>query len=349
MVDKKTKILGAAVLLAVVIIGIALSAGVFSGKGGNAQNKDAIGNSVAAEKKYDIIRLPNTLVDGAFIAEEKGFFEEQNIKIEWTGKQAHGPAAIVSVVAGQNDAAGSISTAMISAIAQGSKLKIIATTTSSTKELPLFRYLVLDKSSLTGKATEFIGKKVVASPSTITWYPLVVYLKRNGVDYNKVEYVTLPSPLATEQAFLEGQVDAIAASEISPPGSKLASQGGVRFLPGITDYEVLNISQIGGWAMREDFLETNPDLVRRFIAAVSKGYEWGNTHPNEALEILNRRNEVPKEYQQYQKYRPVPADALVEGNSIQKWIDIMVEFGQLKEGQVKAEDVYTNDYNPNKK
>jgi ABC-type nitrate/sulfonate/bicarbonate transport system substrate-binding protein len=334
MTGKNVKIIGIIVVL-VAILGIISATGLFSG---NPAIKD--------EKKPDIIRLPNTLVDGAFIADEKGFFEEQNIKIEWTGKQAHGPAAIVSIVAGQNDAGSSISTAMINAIAQGSKLKIVLGQSKSTAELPLFRYMVPENSSITGKPQDFIGKKVVASPTTITWYPLVLYLKRNGVDYNKVEYITLPSPLAIEQAIKQGQVDVIGASESSPPGSKLIAEGGYRFLPGITDFEVLGIPQIGGWAMREDFIEKNPDLTKRFIAALVKAYNWGNSNPVEAQEILNRRNEYPAQFWEFQKYRPVPENGLVDGGSIKKWIDIMVEFGQLKEGQVKPEDVYTNEFNP---
>jgi sulfonate transport system substrate-binding protein len=299
---------------------------------------------------YDIIRLANTLVDGAFIAEEEGFFKENHIKIQWTGKQAHGPAAIVSLVAGQNDAAGSISTAMILAIAQGTKLKIVAAQTKSSDSLPLYRYLVQDKSAITGKAGDFVGKKEVASPTTIAWYPLVVYLKRHGVDYRQVNFITLPSPLANEQAIRQGEVDIIGGSEITPPASKLLSEGGFRFLDTITDFGILKIPQIGGWAMREDFIKKNPDLTRRFVASLAKAYDWSNAHPDSAQRILNRRNEIPAAYLEYQKiWRPVPSSALVDGESIRKWIDILVEFGQLDSGKVRAEEVYDNSFNPSYK
>ena len=218
---------------------------------------------------FDVIRLPNSIADGAHVADEKGFFAKHRIRIDWTGKQAHGPAGVVSLVAGQNDAAGSISTAMIIARSNGSKIKIIATSSSSSKEAPLFRYIVKDGSPISGKPSDFIGKKVVANPTTITWYPLVLFLKRAGLDYHEVEFVSLPSPLATEQALRQGEVDIIAGSESSPPGSKLLSEGGFHPLPGVSDYEVLGIDQIGGWAMREDFIDAHPDVVRRFIASLA--------------------------------------------------------------------------------
>lgn len=81
-----------------------------------------------------------------------------------------------------------------------------------------------------------------------------MHLRRAGLDYKKIEFLSMPSPVTTEQALRQGDVDAIAASEASPPGSKLLAQGGVHYVPGLSDFDVLGIEQIGGWAMREDFI-----------------------------------------------------------------------------------------------
>ena len=235
---------------------------------------------------------------------------------------------------------------MILARVHGSKIKIVASSTLSSPEHPLFRYMVKDGSPITGKPADFIGKKVVAQPTTITWYPLVVWLKRGGVDPEKVEFIQLPSPMATEQALRSGVVDVIGASESSPPGSKLIAEGGVHFLPGLTDAEVLGISQIGGWAMREDFIEAHPDVVKRFIAAVKEGYVWSNAHPDSAAAIVTRRNGVPQEYRKYQRiWRHVPEDGLVDSTSIRKWVGILEEFGQIPKGSIRPRDVYTNEFN----
>jgi ABC-type nitrate/sulfonate/bicarbonate transport system substrate-binding protein len=298
------------------------------------------------DASFDVLRLPNSIADGAFLADEKGYFAAHRIRIEWTGKQAHGPAGIVSLVAGQNDAAGSISTAMIIARSNGSKLKIVAASSTSTKESPLFRYLVKDGSPITGKPADFLGKKVVANPTTITWYPLVAYLKRSGVDYQKVQFISLPSPLAAEQALRQGEVDVVAGSESAPPGSKLLAEGGVHALPGISDYEVLGVKQIGGWVMRDDYIEAHPDVVRRFVASLSEAFVWANAHPDEARQIVNRRNGIPEAFQKFQgAWRNAPVDARVDDESIRKWIAILEEFGQIAPGSIKPEDVFTNAYN----
>jgi len=236
---------------------------------------------------------------------------------------------------------------MIIARTNGSKLKIIAASSTSTKESPLHRYIVKDGSPVTGKPADFIGKKVVSNPTTISWYPIVLLLKRAGLDYHKVEFVTLPSPLATEQALRQGAVDVIAGSENAPPGSKLFAEGGVHTLPGVSDYEVLGIEQIGGWVMREDFIQEHPDVVRRFVTSLAEAHQWANEHPVEAKEIVNRRNGVPEAYRKYQgTWRSVPATALVDATSIQKWIAILEEFGQIPKDSVKADDVFTNAFNP---
>jgi ABC-type nitrate/sulfonate/bicarbonate transport system substrate-binding protein len=335
MTEKNINILIGVVVITTVI-GIVFSTGIFSGK------------PAKEETKYDIIRLPDTIVSEAFIAEEKGFFEEENIKIQWTGKQTGmGPGGMVSVVAGQNDAAGSISTAMIKSIAEGSKLKIVAGMGNLvTKENPWIEYIVPENSMIRGSPSDFVGKKVVANPLQVTWYPLVIYLKRNGVDYNKVDFVNLPSPITQEQTIREGKVDVLAGIQSSPPGSKLLDDGGFRILPNISFWEVLKISQPATFVMREDFIEKNPGLVRRFVSALNKADAWAKLHPDEAQEILNRRNEIPELYWKYNKPSLWSDNALVEGNDIEKWIDLLVEFGQIKEGQIKAEDVYTNEFNP---
>jgi ABC-type nitrate/sulfonate/bicarbonate transport system substrate-binding protein len=240
-----------------------------------------------------------------------------------------------------------VSTAMIIARTHGSRIRIVAASTLSTKEHPLFRYLVKDGSPVGTRPSDFVGRKVVASPTTITWYPLVVWLKRGGVDPEKVEFVTMPSPLATEQALRDGKVDVIGATETSPPGSKMLAEGGVHFLPGLSDFDVLDIPQIGGWAMREEFIEAHPDVVRRFVLALQEGYRWSNAHPDSAQAILNHRNEVPKEYEKFQKkWRPVVEDALVDSGSIRKWVSILEEFGQIPKGSVRPQDVYTNAFVP---
>jgi ABC-type nitrate/sulfonate/bicarbonate transport system substrate-binding protein len=195
-------------------------------------------------------------------------------------------------------------------------------------------------------AKDFVGKKVVAQPTTITWYPLVVWLKHQGVDYNQVEFVSLPSPLATLQAFHEGKVDAIAAIDSAPPATMLLAEGGVHYVPGISDAEVLGVTQVSGWATTDDFIARHPGVVKRFVKALSLAVAWGNAHPAEAEAILNRLNDVPAAAAKYAAWRPGTPAVKVDPDSIRRWVSILEDFGQVKPGEVKPEDLYTNQFNP---
>ncbi len=285
------------------------------------------------------IRLPDTLSDLAYVAEEKGFFEKEGVKIQWTGKQAHGPANIVSIAAGQNDAAASISTAMIQARKAGNKVKIVVPTSISSAKGSHVSYLVLENGPYQ-KPEDLIGRKVVASPQTITWYPLVVYLKSKGLDPNKVEFVTLRDAGQQEQALRQGDVAAIAINE--PTASLIKKRGGIKAI--LTDFEALGINQTGGWAFSDDFIKNNPDAVRRFVKAILSTVDFiesSDLNKTEAVKIIEKRSGIARVPDL------LPAKQFtVSEQDIKKWIVILESNGAIKPGEVKPSDVFTNEFNP---
>ncbi len=295
-------------------------------------------NSINGKKEV-VIRLPDTLSDLAYVAEEKGFFAKEGIRIQWTGKQAHGPANIVSIAAGQNDAAASISTAMIQARKAGNKVRIVVPSSVSSPNGSHVSYLVLENGPYQ-KPEDLPGRKVVASPQTITWYPLVVYLKSKGLDPNKVEFVTLRDAGQQEQALRQGDVAAIALNE--PTASLVKQRGGIKSI--LTDYEALGISQTGGWAFSDEFIKQNPDAVRRFVKAILDTVDFINSsaiNEKEAVAIIGKRAGIAR----VPTLLPVK-QFLVSEQDIAKWISILENNGAIKPGEVRPSDVFTNEFNP---
>jgi len=305
-----------------------------------ATTKLSNGGSNANNNKEVTIRLPETLSELAFVAEEKGFFKREGIKIQWTGKQAHGPANIVSVAAGQNDAGASISTAMIQARKAGNKVKIVIPSAISTEKVPLISYLVLEHGAYQ-KPEELIGHKVVASPQTITWYPLVEYLKNRGFDPNKVEFIALRDAGQQEQALRQGDVAAIAITE--PATSLILKRGGIKVI--LTDFDALKINQIGGWAFSDDFIQKNPEAVRSFVKAILAAVDFIKSDvagTNEAKKIIEKRTGIAARVPEL-----LPAKQfMVSEQDIKKWISILESNGAIKPGEVKPSDVFTNELNP---
>lgn len=338
--SNKTKIVvGAAAILILIVAGIGLLAS--GGKKEEKQTKaEQTGTKPEAEpKKETEIRLPDMLSELAYLAEEKGLFKEEGIKIKWTGQQAHGPANIVSITAGQNDAGMSITTAIINARATGSKIRLVATANPTGKKYPTITWLALENSGI-NSPEDFVGKKVTGASGTIAWYPVVEYLKKKGLSPDKVEFVTLQAP-QQEQALRQGEVAAISTSQ--PFTDQILKNGGVKKI--LTDYEVLGIEHIGGWAFSEDFIDKNPEAVKGFVTALTKTVKWireSEANRSEALQIIKKRNG---------KYLPLnwaegDEKLLLTEKDITQWIDLLVDYGNIKKGQVKASEVYTNEFNP---
>lgn len=310
---------------------------------GGCNNKPAMqlpnGQVKTGGKKEFTIRLPDTLSELAYVAEEKGYFEKEGIKIQWTGKQAHGPANIVSIAAGQNDAGASINTAMIQAIKAGNKVKIVVPSSVSSEKIPLVSYLVLENGPYK-KPEDLVGAKVVAPPQTISWYPLVEYLRKKGIDPKKVEFITLRDAGQQEQALRQGQVAAIAISE--PTATLIKNRGGIKSI--LNDYEALGINQIGGWAFSDDYIKNNPDAVKAFVRAILAAVEFIKSDAvssKEAAKIIEQRAGIAR----VPELAPAKQFTVSE-QDIRKWIAILESNDSIKPGEVKPSDVFTNEFNP---
>lgn len=296
--------------------------------------------TAGAPKEETVIRIPDTFAEIAYVGEEKGFFKDEGIKLEYTGKQAYGPGNIQSVIAGLNDAGDSVLTPTILARAKGEKIKIVMAEGPSGEREPVITWLVL-KDGPIKRIEDLLGKKVVGIPGTITWYPITEYLRKKGLDYNKIEFVTLPAP-QQEQALRQGQVAAISSSE--PFTSEILKKGGVRVLT--TDYDILGIEHIGGWSFSEKFINERPEAVRGFISAYSRTAKWisaSDANLQEALAIAKERGG----WYFQRTWNDQDTKLLLTEEDVQSWIDILVANKYLKKDQVKASDIYTNEFNPN--
>ncbi len=147
----------------------------------------------------------------------------------------------------------------------------------------LSTYIALKESGIsTPKDLE--GKTIAdAAGSTATvLFPL--YAKRAGVDASKVQFVpaappTLPSLLASKR------VDAVAQFTLGLPlmsaaagGKPVVSLPYFKYFPGFVGTAVL---------VTDDYIQKNPDLLRRFLRATDKGLRYALSNPGRAGAILN--------------------------------------------------------------
>ena len=103
-------------------------------------------------------------------------------------------------------------------------------------------------------------------------------------------------------------------------------------------------ADIGGatpFYFREDFIEKNPDVVRRFVAAIAKANNWLNEHHDEAKKLHAKRKGVDPDEVSLMYEAP---DGVIKPESVQMWMDLLLKYGEIKKA-IPLDQVYTNEFN----
>ena len=142
--------------------------------------------------------------------------------------------------------------------------------------------LVARKDSGIQKVADLAGKKLGFAPGSASDFWARVLLKRHNVPEGRVTILNtrIPDSLPALQS---GSVDAIAVWEPyvtmlleKVPGTLLVARGG-----GL-------IGQINIIAAHKDLIQSNPDLVFRFVLAQSEAAQYARQRPGETAEMATR-------------------------------------------------------------
>jgi ABC-type nitrate/sulfonate/bicarbonate transport system substrate-binding protein len=305
----------------------------------------------AAQKEFDSLKyIINNISDIVVIdlAIEKGFFDEQGIKVETVGVAGGGSASIQAILTNNADIGGAAIPAYVNAIKAGGKLKVIygGVAMAHAKD-PGYSLIVRDESNIKS-AQGLIGKTVAMGARGAMWdYGTKEYLRKNGVAIEKVNILIVPPP-QLEQVLRSKQVDAIMIG--SPISDKILEGGETRRLASL--YEILGPNSAGGgfgFIVREDLIKKNPELVRKVVAVYEKTDQWASKNPEEArklvAQILQKRSQNPA-ISKYWKGPYLRNHGLLQDSDIQFWLEWFLREGKIKKGDLKPSDIYTNAFNP---
>ncbi len=295
------------------------------------------GAAVAAEPfKIRYANIP--WFDPVYIADEKGWFAEEGLKIEWVGEVS--AAQLVPAVASRTiDFANRMTPLILTANQGGARLKIVAAGAQTTEDLPHMKYLVRPDSPIKD-VQDLKGKKIgINSFGACSEYVLKEHLRRNGLDKD-INFVVVPDA-NQEQALAQGLIDVGVLH--SPYYEKVVGSGAGREL--FNDY-VVDKGEAGmlPYFTHDDFIKDNPEVVRKFVKVLVRASEWTNQNHKEAGLIFAKRRGLDPQYAGSWNYY---AKGLVPNDGpVQWWIDYLVQDGKLPAGAIKAKDVYTNEFNP---
>lgn len=308
---------------------------------GCANNQPPQTAAVSQEKQPDSIRVATPVETTSpsiyYIGEELGFFADEGIKLDYVGV-VPSTQLVASVVAGKIDVGGAHVNRTIAGISAGAKIKAVAAASETTQAMPHMTYVTLDN-SLIKNAHDMVGKKVgLRTVGGCNEYTPYAYLRKAGISdpKNKIQIITMPDS-QLEQALRQGDID-IAGLHQTP--DFIAERQGLKVL--FTDYDVWGT--IGGATplyFSTKFIAEKPAVVKRFTRAVAKTNNWINANPQQAVEITAKRAERNIKLVKKGYYAP---DAMIKEETVTVWIELLKEFGEIK-GDIKPEQVYTNEFN----
>jgi NitT/TauT family transport system substrate-binding protein len=267
----------------------------------------------AAAKLVEVRVGTNSVLSDApfFIADRKGYFLEQGIKIVLVPFDA-GPKMIAPLGVGQLDvAAGAMSAGLFNAAARGVNIRVVADKGSTPAQYDYMPILVRKALVDSGKVKSYKdikGLKVAeAGKGGSPGSKLNEALKGAGLSYKDVEheYIAYPQHVV---ALTNGAVDAAVTTE--PSATQAVERGAaVRFL----NTDPYPNQQIAVLLYGGDFIRKQPAVAQKFMIAYLKGArlyndalkdgKFAGPAAGEVIAILARDSNV-KDLNLYKKMTP---------------------------------------------
>ncbi|MFD3717725.1 ABC transporter substrate-binding protein [Streptomyces sp. NPDC058674] len=315
----------------------AVSCGTATAEGGGSGPQVT---SLKYQGSVGAVSLPELAADLGFLG---------NVTLDWVGNTISGPQDIQSAATGQTHFGSAFNGAVIKLAASKAPIRAVISSYGSDQH-SYGGYYVLEDSPIRS-ARDLIGKKVGMNTLGAHYQALLdIYLSRGGLskaDAGKVEPLVVP-PVNTEQSLRQKQIEVGVLTGVLR--DKALATGGIR--PLFTDVGLLGPFSAGTYIMTERFIKQNPDTVRTFTTGVAKAIEWSRTTPREEViarmtQIVKKRgrNEDTATLQYWHSYGVAETGGRIADASFQLWLDWLGERGEVKPGQLRAADLYTNEFN----
>jgi NitT/TauT family transport system substrate-binding protein len=215
-----------------------------------------------------------------FVAEEKGFFGDLDVEII----QIEENSQILAALAGERiDGSSYILDTFVRAKAQGLPLVVVSIADES------FGGDGIVASQEIKTVSDLKGKKVAVQRNFIGESFLFFLLEKEGIDPSEVEIIDMETGQAGA-AFVAGQVDAAVTWEPWLSKAKEREDGHVLITSRETPGTIIDV-----FVVREKVMREKPEQVRKFVAGWFKAVEFVEENPDEAVEIMARRFDLPPE------------------------------------------------------
>lgn len=248
-------------------------------------------------KHYNVrIVTPPSIIASlpVWIADKKGFFEKRNLDIDFVDL-TNSKLMVEAMLAGNADVLPAVSLADLATTGDPGNIALLHVqiySHSRMKKNPPFESILVSSGSNLSRLSDLEGKKIAVYPGMTSELAVRHFLKKNGVDDSKVNFVKLPPP-EHEAAILRGDVDASHLYE--PARTASLNNGKLREFSGSVYASLNEPSGIGTSAISRSFLRDHPDAAKAYLAAWNEAIIYIRTNTIESRKILAEQLGMPQD------------------------------------------------------
>ena len=290
-----------------------------------------------------------------FIAEAAGYFAEEGIDLELFEVES-GALGIAALVSGQVQIFDADPFQAVELRRQGKQILFIYNLTKRvTLDMVMHPEVARAKgisraTPLPQKLAALRGLKLgITRPGAATDVYLRYYLKRAGIDPDRdVQIISVGGGGTLLAALRTRQIDAFHLSAPTPNVAEVDGYGVFIIKGSAGDVPELDGIIYTGIAVHNVYANRNPDVLRRWVRAVSKGYRLMRSDPTAAANHL--RKHVARDPAFLARILPdlIPAlseDGRMSEPIMRKTLDFLFEIGQITTRPAAAEGIlWTNRY-----
>jgi NitT/TauT family transport system substrate-binding protein len=213
---------------------------------------------------------------GFTYAKELGYYDEVGLDV--TIEEGQGSATTAQLVAsGATDIGYADGPAIMQLRAQGADITIVAVILQTNG----FAVISLEETGIE-QVSDLVGRRLAVQPAGAPGLLLPALLEENNVDPADIDQVA-SDPAALIPALLQGEVDAIVAGADSQ-SVNIRAEG---FEINEQFYRDNGVPTVGlSIAVPDSLIESNPELVSRFVDASLRGWDAARDDPRAAAESL---------------------------------------------------------------
>jgi len=274
--------------------------------------------------------------DPVYIAIEKGYFEEEGLKVELINTIAGGPTGVQMVASGEVDASLSSYMAIINSVNAGLPIIGVTDVQSSIIGAPLEEFYVKENSGI-NELKDLKGKTIAINLFNSSFhYTWLIALAEVGLSADDVNFVLLPFDVQLT-ALENGNVDAIGL--MTPFSAVAKNTEGMKML--FSALDVFGEKQFATHFLNKTWANKNPKDAEKFVAGIVKAINFSKDNQAEAKNIIEKYSNIDSELIADYYFQE---NGMVVLEDAQYWIDYM----KVLDPSIvltSAKEIVTNDYN----